>query len=171
METFGSDEAEPRISSVRRVRECDVFVGIYARRYGTVDPESGKSITELELEEAERAHSAGNVRAILLYVLKDQAPWPAQYVDADPASEDKLGDGNLCGQCLDWWTSVAGTRYEAEGILDRLELGLRSQRVRFDFRELIAAARREIGRIESAWREVKNPDVLVMGSIRIGSRH
>src|SRR6266852_5083332 len=77
METFGSDEAEPRISSVRRVRECDVFVGIYARRYGTVDAESGKSITELELEEAERTHSAGNVRAILLYVLNDQAPWPA----------------------------------------------------------------------------------------------
>jgi hypothetical protein len=90
METFGSDDAEPRISSVRRVRECDVFVGIYARRYGTVDAESGKSITELELEEAERAHSAGNIRTILLYVLNDQAAWPSEYVDAEPAAADKL---------------------------------------------------------------------------------
>jgi len=49
METFGSDEAPPEISSVRRVRESDVFVGIYARRYGTVDRTTGKSITELEL--------------------------------------------------------------------------------------------------------------------------
>ena len=28
METFGSDAAPPDISSVRRVRECNLFVGI-----------------------------------------------------------------------------------------------------------------------------------------------
>lgn len=49
METFGSDVAPPEINSVRRVRECDLFVGIYAHRYGTIDKDSGKSITELEL--------------------------------------------------------------------------------------------------------------------------
>ena len=49
METFGSDAAPPEISSVRRVRECDLFVGIYAHRYGTINESSGKSITELEL--------------------------------------------------------------------------------------------------------------------------
>jgi hypothetical protein len=32
VETSGSDEAPPEISSVRRVRECDVFVGVCARR-------------------------------------------------------------------------------------------------------------------------------------------
>jgi hypothetical protein len=49
METFGSDAAPPEINSVRRVRECDLFVGIYAHRYGTIDEASGASITELEL--------------------------------------------------------------------------------------------------------------------------
>jgi predicted exporter len=29
METFGSDEAPPEISSVRKVRESDVFVAVY----------------------------------------------------------------------------------------------------------------------------------------------
>ena len=38
METFGSDATPPDITSVRRVRDCDLFIGIYARRYGTVDP-------------------------------------------------------------------------------------------------------------------------------------
>jgi hypothetical protein len=71
METFGSDEAPPEISSVRRVRKSDVFVGIYARRYGTVDRTTGKSITELELDEAERSHSAGNLSGILLYWLAE----------------------------------------------------------------------------------------------------
>src|SRR5439155_16835500 len=49
METFGSDAARPDVISVRRVRECDLFVGIYAHRYGSIDPTSGKSTTELEL--------------------------------------------------------------------------------------------------------------------------
>lgn len=76
METFGSDDAPPEISSVRRVRESDVFVGIYARRYGSIDRTTGKSITELELDEAERSLSAGNITAILLYCLADDAKWP-----------------------------------------------------------------------------------------------
>src|SRR2546422_11405360 len=67
METFGSDDAPPEISSVRKVRESDVFVGVYARRYGTIDHATGKSITELELDEAERSLSAGNLAGILLY--------------------------------------------------------------------------------------------------------
>jgi hypothetical protein len=64
METFGSDAAPPDIVAVRRVRECDFFIAIYARRYGTVEPTSGKSVTELELDEAERAHSSGIIRDI-----------------------------------------------------------------------------------------------------------
>jgi len=86
METFGSDEAPPEISSVRRVRESDVFVGIYARRYGTVDCTTGKSITELELEEAERSLSAGNLTGILLYRLADDAPWPARFCETGTAA-------------------------------------------------------------------------------------
>ena len=44
METFGSEAAPPDVNSVRRVRDCDLFVGIYAHRYGTVDRSTGKSI-------------------------------------------------------------------------------------------------------------------------------
>jgi len=90
METFGSDDAPPEILSVRGVRECDIFVGIYARRYGTVDPSTSKSITELELDEAERALSAGTLTAILLYLLEDAAPWPEKYVQMDTLSREKL---------------------------------------------------------------------------------
>jgi hypothetical protein len=88
METFGSDEAPPEISSVRRVRECDIFVGIYARRYGTVDRTTGKSITELELDEAERSLSAGVINGILLYVLAADADWPP--TESDPSAAARL---------------------------------------------------------------------------------
>lgn len=78
----------PNISSVRRVRECDIFVGIYARRYGTVNDISGKSITELELDEAKNALSTGIVKAILLYLLEPNVNWPSAL--AEPAAEVNL---------------------------------------------------------------------------------
>jgi len=78
MEKFGSDDAPPVTSSVRKVPECDIFVGIYARRYGSVDPSTGMSITELELREAERSLSAGTLTAILLYWLDESASWLRQ---------------------------------------------------------------------------------------------
>ncbi len=90
METFGSDDAPPDILSVRQVRQCDIFVGIYARRYGTVDQMTGKSITELELDQAERAFSAGTLTGILLYLLEDDAPWPEEFIEADSISTGKL---------------------------------------------------------------------------------
>jgi hypothetical protein len=76
METFGSDSAPPDVNSVRRVRECDLFVGIYAHRYGTADSTTRESITELELDEANRAFSAGTIRDILLYLIDTNVPWP-----------------------------------------------------------------------------------------------
>lgn len=91
METFGSDEAPPEVTSVRRVADSDIFVGIYARRYGSVDAPSGKSITELELDEAERAFSAGTVTGILLYLLNDAASWPREMEDHDSEGRAKLG--------------------------------------------------------------------------------
>jgi hypothetical protein len=79
METFGSDAAPPQINSVRRVRDCEVFVGIYAHRYGTIDQAEGKSIVELELDEAKRAFSAGVLNDILLYLIDECAPWPDEH--------------------------------------------------------------------------------------------
>jgi hypothetical protein len=90
METFGSDTTPPDITSIRRVRECDAFIGIYARRYGTVDQNSGKSITELELDEAKNALSTGVLKTILLYVLKRESPWPQEFTEKDQAVRIKL---------------------------------------------------------------------------------
>lgn len=83
METFGSDVAPPDISSVRRVRECDLFIGIYAHRYGTIDVTTGKSITELELDEAKSAHSAGVLSDIMLYLIDEHAGWPDELKEKD----------------------------------------------------------------------------------------
>jgi hypothetical protein len=83
METFGSDATPPEINSIRRVRECDLFVGIYAHRYGTIDETSGESITELELDEANAAFSAGTLRDILLFVINEDSSWLSEYKETE----------------------------------------------------------------------------------------
>ncbi|MGO8744236.1 MAG: DUF4062 domain-containing protein [Limisphaerales bacterium] len=66
METFGSDVDPPDVLSTHRVRNSDIFIGIYAHRYGTIDAVSGESITELELDEAKRSFSGGALKDICL---------------------------------------------------------------------------------------------------------
>lgn len=54
MEYFGALPETPRDECLRIVRGCRAYVGIFAMRYGSVDPDSGKSFTHLEYEEAQR---------------------------------------------------------------------------------------------------------------------
>jgi Domain of unknown function (DUF4062) len=93
METSGSDAAPPNILSVRRVRQCDLFVGIYGHRYGTIDSNSGKSITELELDEARSAHSAGVISDLLLYKIDQKSKLFSEF--ADDTQETVVGRERL----------------------------------------------------------------------------
>ena len=89
METFGSDAAPPDVAAVRRVRNADVFVGVYGRRYGTIEPVSGKSITELELDEASFMLSSGTLLQMLLYIIRDESEWLREF--AENSDEAKAG--------------------------------------------------------------------------------
>lgn len=54
MEEFGAQDGDASLVSVEAVRECDVFVGVYARRYGFVPDGADASVTEMEYDEAAR---------------------------------------------------------------------------------------------------------------------
>ena len=54
MEEFGAQDGDASLVSVEAVRECDVFVGVYARRYGYVPDGAVASVTEMEYDEATR---------------------------------------------------------------------------------------------------------------------
>jgi len=86
METFGSDETRPVDYSLGQVRKCNLFVGIYAERYGTVDPKTGKSVTELEYHEARRMLNAGRLKGLLVYMLDSAAAWKVEHVDREAAN-------------------------------------------------------------------------------------
>jgi hypothetical protein len=84
METFGSDESQPTSYCVEKVRGSNLFVGIYAERYGTMDPTAGVSIIELEYREALRKLEVGELIGLLVYVLDRRASWPVDQIDRDP---------------------------------------------------------------------------------------
>jgi len=69
MEVFGSDETRPVDYSLAQVRKSNLFVGVYAERYGTVDQDSGQSITELEYRVAVEMLRRGEMLGLLIYVL------------------------------------------------------------------------------------------------------
>jgi len=53
MEYFGATPETPKEECLRIVRSCRAYVGVFSMRYGSVDPETGKSFTHLEYEEAQ----------------------------------------------------------------------------------------------------------------------
>jgi hypothetical protein len=64
---------------------------LYQRwKMAAVDPATGKSITELELDEAERSLSAGTLTDILLYWLDEDANRPPRLCETDRAAIMRL---------------------------------------------------------------------------------
>lgn len=90
METFGSDADPPNVNSVKRVRKSDIFIGIYAHRYGSVHEESGESLTELELDEAKRAFGSGLLSNIFLYMIDLDSKWLAEHKETNESSRAGL---------------------------------------------------------------------------------
>lgn len=57
MEYPGTEGGSPREDSLARVRESDVYVGVFGMRYGSIDPASDRSITELSIVKLETGGS------------------------------------------------------------------------------------------------------------------
>jgi hypothetical protein len=106
METSPAEDLRPLAAVRQDVESCDVYVGIFAFRYGyqPTDAENvdRKSITELELE---HARSLG--MPVLVFVLKEGSSWPTNMLDSQQPGDDKgkriaalrarLLEGNVAG--------------------------------------------------------------------------
>lgn len=80
MEVFGARPEEPSSACLREIEDCDLFVGIYAHRYGYVPEGSDLSITELEFDHAKKHH-----KPIFCFVVDENHPWPPQMIEESPA--------------------------------------------------------------------------------------
>ena len=88
MERSPAEGRKPLAAVRDDVASCEVYVGIFAFRYGFVPTDAenaaGLSITELELE---HAGQLGITR--LVFVLKEGAPWPTNMLDSQQPGGDK----------------------------------------------------------------------------------
>ena len=86
MEDYVAADERPLEKCLEDVRGSDVYIGVFAWRYGYVPAKGNpdkKSITELELGEAER-----HGKPCLVFIVKGSAPWPPTMMDAGTGAND-----------------------------------------------------------------------------------
>ena len=98
MEDYVAADKRPLQQCLEDVRSADVYVGIFAWRYGYVpgdDNPEEKSITEFELREAERLG-----KPCLIFLLKNTAPWPPSMMDATTGENERGARINALREAL-----------------------------------------------------------------------
>jgi len=71
MEHFGARDERPKDECLRLIREeADIFVGIYAHRYGCIPKGDAVSITEAEYDQATNVPLKR-----LIYLIDETIPW------------------------------------------------------------------------------------------------
>jgi hypothetical protein len=83
MENFGARDERPLTECLRLIRqESDIFVGIYAHRYGYIPAGGQASITEMEYLAASDAELPR-----FIYLVDDSHPWVPAHIDSDSAAQ------------------------------------------------------------------------------------
>ncbi len=90
MEYYVAESERPLDRCLRDVAECDLYLGVFAWRYGYIPSGKGQSITELEYRAA-----VANGKPTLIFVLKEEASWPRILMDKDATRIESLRE-ELC---------------------------------------------------------------------------
>lgn len=86
MEDYVAGDQRPLSKCLQDVREADIYVGLFAWRYGyvpTARNPAKRSITELEYREALKAK-----KQCLIFLLDKNAQWSPQYMDIQSGKKD-----------------------------------------------------------------------------------
>ncbi len=76
MEAFGARPEESTKACLDEVAECDLFVGIYAHRYGYIPAGANISITEQEFDHAQKLG-----KPIFGFIVDENHPWPPKFIE------------------------------------------------------------------------------------------
>ncbi len=78
MEYYGAEDKRPLDKCLEDVAACDLYIGIFAWRYGYIPHGHEKSITELEYRKARECN-----KPCQIFLLKDDASWPMNLVEKE----------------------------------------------------------------------------------------
>ena len=82
MEYMGALSKEPKNACLKLIEECDLFIGIYAWRYGFIPENSEKSITQQEYE-----HALTKKKPILCYFVDEDYFWKPKMIEKGTVAE------------------------------------------------------------------------------------
>ncbi|NTW46988.1 MAG: DUF4062 domain-containing protein, partial [Chlorobaculum sp.] len=82
MEAFGARPVESTKVCLKEIDECELFVGIYAHRYGYIPNGSKVSITEQEF-----LHAEAKGKPIFGYVVDKTHAWPPVFIEFEKKAE------------------------------------------------------------------------------------
>ena len=85
MEVFGARPDGATQASLKDLEESELFVGIYAHRYGYVPTGSTISITEQEYDHARKL-----AKPMFCFIVKEDFPWPPLMIENDDPAKSKL---------------------------------------------------------------------------------
>jgi hypothetical protein len=98
MEYYTAGDERPAEKCKADVAACDLYVGIFAWRYGYRPPENNPD--ELSVTEMEYRQAVATGKPCLIFLLHEDAPWPRKFVDRDGRIEklrQELSEKYLCG--------------------------------------------------------------------------
>lgn len=90
MEYLPARDASGITVSLEMVHKADIYLGIYAWRYGWVPDGKTVSITEMEFDQAVERKAGGELREILIFTAHDDHPCTKKDVEADKGAQEKL---------------------------------------------------------------------------------
>lgn len=95
MEDYLASDKRSLERCLEDVRSCDIYVGIFAWRYGYIPPGETRSITECEYREAIRLG-----KECLIFLCEDGLSWPIKMTDQNRAQieqlREELGTRHTC---------------------------------------------------------------------------
>jgi formylglycine-generating enzyme required for sulfatase activity len=81
MELMGAMDKEPVEACLDLVEKCDIFIGIYAWRYGYIPEGSNISITQMEYQHAQTRMPC------FCYLVDEDTPWTPKLIESGQAAE------------------------------------------------------------------------------------
>jgi len=150
MEYYVAEDRRPVDKCLDDVAACDLYIGIFAWRYGFISPGCDKSITELEYRKAVETKKKCNI-----FLLHEDAPWPRKFVDKDDDAQ-KIDDlreelsenhtvnffktpeelGSLVGPSVHNWENEFGIVSEKKGAIPEIDIESYTKAIELKYKTL-----------------------------------
>ncbi len=100
MEAFGARPEESTRACLAEIEACDLFVGIYAHRYGYIPAGAERSITEQEFDHARKLG-----KPIFAFIVHEEHPWPPKHIEHDKRASLDAFLGKVRKQPVEFFTT------------------------------------------------------------------